>query len=109
MYRRREISNINASLSSLKLVITRLADKALGKGDELIPYRNSPLTRILQSALGGNSKTYIICNISPATINYEETLSTLRFADEAKRVRNRAVVNETETDLLARTFIEEKQ
>ena len=52
------------------------------------------MTRILQNALGGNSKTIMICAISPADINYEESLSTLRYADRAKRIVNKAVVNE---------------
>lgn len=60
----------------------------------MVPYRDSNLTRILQNALGGNSKTIMICAISPADINYEESLSTLRYADRAKRIVNKAVVNE---------------
>jgi hypothetical protein len=60
----------------------------------VVPYRDSNLTRILQNALGGNSKTIMICAISPADINYEESLSTLRYADRAKRIVNKAVVNE---------------
>jgi hypothetical protein len=59
-----------------------LADKAVGKGKNVVvPYRDSSLTRILQNALGGNSKTLMICAISPANDNYDETLSTLRYAD----------------------------
>lgn len=67
-----------------------------------MPYRNSSLTRILQNALGGNSQTIMICAISPAADNYEETLSTLRYADQAKKIKNKPVVNESETDKLIR-------
>ena len=67
--------------------ISVLAEKAGGKKkNEVVPYRNSSLTRILQNALGGNSKTIMICAISPAFLNYEETLSTLRYADNAKKI-----------------------
>jgi len=60
----------------------------------VVVYRNSELTKILQNSLGGNSKTIMICSLSPADINYEETLSTLRYADRAKQIKNKAVVNE---------------
>jgi hypothetical protein len=53
----------------------------MGKSNKVVPYRDSQLTRILQNALGGNSKTLMICAISPSDDNYEETLSTLRYAD----------------------------
>jgi len=73
-----------------------LADKASGKGkNAVVPYRDSALTRILQNALGGNSKTIMICAISPADVNFEESLSTLRYADRAKKIVNKAVVNES--------------
>ena len=76
--------------------ISVLAEKASGKKkDSVVPYRNSTLTRILQNALGGNSKTIMICAISPAFLNYEETLSTLRYADNAKKIQNKAVINES--------------
>ena len=108
--RLKEAAGINKSLSTLGLVISALADKALGKGkDVIVPYRNSCLTRILQNALGGNSKTLMICAISPATDNYEETLSTLRYADQAKKIQNKAVVNESETDKLIRNLTEERE
>ncbi len=100
--------NINKSLLVLGNVINTLADKALGKKkDVLPPYRDSSLTRILQNALGGNSKTVMICALSPASINYEETLSTLRYADRAKKIQNKAVVNESEQDKLIRMLKEE--
>ncbi len=73
-----------------------LADKANGKKKaEVVPFRDSSFTRILQNALGGNSKTIMICAISPAFLNYEETLSTLRYADSAKKIKNNAVINES--------------
>ena len=73
----------------------------------LPPYRDSALTRILQNALGGNSKTVMICSLSPASINYEETLSTLRYADRAKKIQNKAVINESEHDKMVRLLKEE--
>ena len=89
-------------------VINTLADKAIGKKkDVLPPYRDSSLTRILQNALGGNSKTVMICALSPASINYEETLSTLRYADRAKKIQNKAVINESEQDKIIRQLKEE--
>lgn len=87
---------INKSLTCLGQVISVLADKAMGKGGKLVvPYRDSALTRMLQNALGGNSKTIMICALSPANINYEETMSTLRYADRAKKIQNKAIVNES--------------
>ena len=69
--------------------------------------RDSSLTRILQNALGGNSKTVMICALSPALINYEETLSTLRYADRAKKIQNKAVINESEQDKVVRLLKDE--
>uniref|UniRef100_A0A8C6MRN6 Kinesin-like protein n=1 Tax=Mus spicilegus TaxID=10103 RepID=A0A8C6MRN6_MUSSI len=91
--RLREGSRINLSLTSLGNVISALADLAMGKKVLHIPYRDSVLTKLLQSALGGNSRTTLIAALSPADICYEETLSTLRYAERAKKVRNRAVIN----------------
>ena len=106
--RLKEGCNINKSLLILGNVINTLADKALGKKkDVLPPYRDSALTRILQNALGGNSKTVMICALSPASINYEETLSTLRYADRAKKIQNKAVINESEHDKVVRLLKEE--
>ena len=85
-----------------------LAEKAGGKSKNVVvPYRNSSLTRILQNALGGNSKTIMICAISPAFLNYEETLSTLRYADNAKKIQNKAVINESVQDRIIRELKEE--
>jgi len=91
-------------------VIEKLADRATGKAKNVvIPYRDSKLTRLLQNALGGSSKTIMICAISPASSNYEETLSTLRYADRAKRIKNSATINENPQDKLIRQLREENQ
>ncbi len=79
--RLKEASNINKSLSMLGMVISALADLESGKKNIKVPYRDSCLTKILASALGGNSKTIMICSISPSSDNFEESLSTLRYAD----------------------------
>lgn len=90
--RLKEGSNINKSLTTLGMVISKLAE---GKtSSQFIPYRDSVLTWLLKDKLGGNSKTVMVATISPAADNYEETLSTLRYADRAKRIVNHAVVNE---------------
>jgi len=78
--RLKEGANINKSLSSLGNVISALADLSMGKKKVLVPYRDSVLTKLLQNALGGNSKTIMIAALSPADINYDETLSTLRYS-----------------------------
>lgn len=75
----------------------------------VVPYRDSALTRILQNALGGNSKTIMICAISPASMNFEESVSTLRYADRAKKIVNKAVVNESATDKLIRELKQENE
>ncbi|KAL4943603.1 hypothetical protein BDV06DRAFT_132938 [Aspergillus oleicola] len=95
--RLREGSNINKSLTTLGRVIAALADPKAGrpgkrKGKEVVPYRDSILTWLLKDSLGGNSKTAMIACISPT--DYEETLSTLRYADQAKHIRTRAKVNQ---------------
>lgn len=93
--RLREGSNINKSLTTLGRVIAALADpKALrsGRRKDIVPYRDSILTWLLKDSLGGNSKTAMIACIAPS--DYDETLSTLRYADQAKRIRTRAVVNQ---------------
>ncbi|PLN74703.1 kinesin family protein [Aspergillus taichungensis] len=99
--RLREGSNINKSLTTLGRVIAALADPRAGgtprpggkrKGRDVVPYRDSILTWLLKDSLGGNSKTAMIACISPT--DYEETLSTLRYADQAKHIRTRARVNQ---------------
>jgi hypothetical protein len=106
-----EGSSINKSLSTLGKVITTLARKASGQlgKNEVIPYRESKLTRILQNALGGNSKTTMIAAISPALFNFDETFSTLRYADAVKSIKNTAVVNETAQEKLIRELKEENE
>lgn len=101
--RMKEGCSINKSLTVLGCVISALAEKSTAKGKKIVvPFRDSVLTRILQNALGGNSKTVMVCAISPAEDNYEETLSTLRYADQAKKIKCCAVVNENEQDKMIR-------
>lgn len=93
--RLREGSNINKSLTTLGRVIAALADPKAGrpgKRKDVVPYRDSILTWLLKDSLGGNSKTAMIACIAPS--DYDETLSTLRYADQAKRIRTRAIVNQ---------------
>ena len=74
-----------------------------------VPYRDSSLTRILENALGGNAKTIMICAISPANDNYEETLSTLRYADQTKKIKNKPIINESAVDKIIRELREENE
>ena len=107
---------VSSNCHSVKLLVlssqvrtpkmTALADKAEGKST-VVPFRDSKLTMLLKNALGGNSKTIMIAALSPAAINYDETLSTLRFADRAKTIKTRAVVNESPTEKLIRELREE--
>lgn len=106
--RLKEGSNINKSLTTLGLVISKLADQSSGKAkDAFVPYRDSVLTWLLRDNLGGNSRTVMVAAISPAADNYEETLSTLRYADRAKRIINHAVVNEDPNARIIRELREE--
>ncbi|NWX91108.1 KIF28 protein, partial [Nothoprocta pentlandii] len=98
--RLKEGTRVNLSLTTLGNVISALAEVATGKKVLHIPYRDSVLTKLLQSALGGNSRTIMIAAVSPADICYEETLSTLRYAERAKKIRNKAVVNSSPTEKL---------
>jgi len=104
--RLKEGSAINQSLSCLGNVIKALSDQASGN-KVAVPFRDSVLTKLLKNALGGNSKTVMIAALSPASINYEETLSTLRFADRAKAIKTKAVVNESPTEKIIRELREE--
>ncbi|KAH9577047.1 hypothetical protein CY35_01G194100 [Sphagnum magellanicum] len=92
--RLKEAGNINKSLSQLGNVINILAEVAQTGKQRHIPYRDSRLTFLLQESLGGNAKLAMICAISPASSCRNETLSTLRFAQRAKAMQNKAVVNE---------------
>jgi len=108
--RLKEGAAINQSLSSLGNVIAALADIASdpGKGKKIIvPFRDSSLTKLLKNALTGNSKSVMMAAVSPADINYDESLSTLKFADRVKRIKTSAVVNESPTDKLIRELREE--
>ncbi|KAG6761840.1 hypothetical protein POTOM_035077 [Populus tomentosa] len=91
--RLKEATNINKSLSTLGLVIMNLVSISNGKSLH-VPYRDSKLTFLLQDSLGGNSKTIIIANISPSLCCSLETLSTLKFAQRAKFIKNNAIINE---------------
>lgn len=106
--RLKEGSNINKSLSTLGLVISALADQAAGKNkNKFVPYRDSVLTWLLKDSLGGNSKTAMVATVSPSADNYDETLSTLRYADRAKNIVNHAVVNEDPNARIIRDLREE--
>ncbi|XP_041836083.1 kinesin-like protein KIF17 isoform X2 [Melanotaenia boesemani] len=101
--RLREATKINLSLSALGNVISALVD---GRS-KYIPYRDSKLTRLLQDSLGGNTRTLMIACLSPADNNYEESLSTLRYANRAKSIQNRPRINEDPKDALLREYREE--
>ncbi|XP_057698379.1 kinesin-like protein KIF16B [Corythoichthys intestinalis] len=100
--RLKEGGNINKSLVALGNVISALADlsqDAVANGNQkrksvFVPYRDSVLTWLLKDSLGGNSKTIMIATVSPADVNYGETLSTLRYANRAKNIVNKPTVNE---------------
>ncbi|KAK3601966.1 hypothetical protein CHS0354_020727 [Potamilus streckersoni] len=103
--RLKEATKINLSLSALGNVISALVD---GKSKH-IPYRDSKLTRLLQDSLGGNTKTLMVACLSPADNNYEESLSTLRYANRAKNIQNKPKINEDPKDALLRQYQEEIQ
>lgn len=103
---RKEGVAINLSLVFLGNVISALAANSNGKSQR-VPYRESVLTKLLMNALGGNSKTIMIAAISPADLNYEESLSTLRYADRAKQIKCKPIVNESQTDKLIKSLKEE--
>jgi len=101
---------INVSLSALGNVISALAEKANNpKKKVFIPYRSHVLTELLQSALGGNSKTVMVAAVSPANINFDESLSTLRYADRAKQIKVVVEVMENPTDKLIRELKSENE
>ncbi|CAO3594499.1 unnamed protein product [Absidia cylindrospora] len=115
--RLKEGANINRSLTTLGKVIAGLAEqttphstttaKSNKKKDSFVPYRDSVLTWLLKDSLGGNSKTAMIAAISPA--DFDETLSTLRYADQAKKIKTKAVVNEDPSVRLIRDLKSEIQ
>ncbi|XP_034413515.1 kinesin-like protein KIF13B isoform X3 [Cyclopterus lumpus] len=106
--RLKEGSNINKSLTTLGLVISALAEQGTAKNkNKFVPYRDSVLTWLLKDCLGGNSRTAMVATVSPSADNYEETLSTLRYADRAKSIVNHAVVNEDPNARIIRELREE--
>uniref|UniRef100_A0A1I8PAF6 Kinesin-like protein n=1 Tax=Stomoxys calcitrans TaxID=35570 RepID=A0A1I8PAF6_STOCA len=100
--RLKEASKINLALSSLGNVISALAENS-----PHVPYRDSKLTRLLQDSLGGNSKTIMIANIGPSAYNYNETLTTLRYASRAKAIQNQPIKNEDPQDAKLKEYQEE--
>ncbi|XP_066121241.1 kinesin-like protein KIF17 [Saccopteryx bilineata] len=101
--RLKEATKINLSLSALGNVISALVDGRC----KHIPYRDSKLTRLLQDSLGGNTKTLMVACLSPADNNYDETLSTLRYANRAKNIKNKPHINEDPKDALLREYQDE--
>jgi len=82
-------------------VIAALTDeKKVASGKQFIPYRNSKLTRILQDSLGGNSRTTMIACVSPAESNYEETLSSIKYASRARNIKNKPIINRDANSML---------
>ncbi|CAK9301839.1 unnamed protein product [Gordionus sp. m RMFG-2023] len=113
--RLKEASKINFSLSCLGNVVSALLSNDVNRNSannfnssgasiQHVPYRNSKLTHILKDSLGGNAKTVMIANIGPADYNYEETLSTLRYANRVKSIKNKAVINEDPKDAMLRKY-----
>uniref|UniRef100_A0A9J8B8J1 Kinesin family member 1B n=1 Tax=Cyprinus carpio carpio TaxID=630221 RepID=A0A9J8B8J1_CYPCA len=107
--RLKEGANINKSLTTLGKVISALAEvvSIKKKKTDFIPYRDSVLTWLLRENLGGNSRTAMVAALSPADINYDETLSTLRYADRAKQIKCNAVINEDPNAKLVRELKDE--
>lgn len=96
---------INLSLQCLGIVIRTLADQAKSGKSGFVAYRDSELTKLLRPSLGGNSKSVMLACISPSSTNYEDTLATLRFASDIKRIKNKPTKNVLEADALrARLF-----
>lgn len=99
--RLKEAAKINLSLTALGNCISALVD---GKSSH-IPYRDSKLTRLLQDSLGGNSKTLMIATMSPVDYNFDESVSTLRYANRAKQIKNKPKINEDPKVRVGRYFI----
>ena len=98
-----EANKINQSLSALGNVIEKLTVDNV----KHVPYRNSKLTLLLRDSLGGNTKTLMIANIAPSDYNLDETISTLRYASRAKKIKNKPIVNEDPKDALLREYEKE--
>ncbi|KAF1335339.1 Kinesin-like protein, partial [Globisporangium splendens] len=112
----KEFASINQGLLALGNVISALGDEkrrnmvtATVNGGVHVPYRDSKLTRLLQDSLGGNSKTLMIACASPAAINFEETLNTLKYANRAKSIRNRPIVNQHEVSSTDDELVEKQK
>jgi len=101
--RLKEATKINLSLSALGNVISALVDPKA----QHIPYRDSKLTRLLQNSLGGNAKTVMCANCGPVGYNYDETISTLRYANRAKNIKNKPKINEDPKDAMLREYQDE--
>jgi len=101
--RLKEATKINLSLTALGNVISSLVDGS----STHIPYRDSKLTRLLQNSLGGNAKTVMCANCGPADYNFDETLSTLRYANRAKNIKNKPKINEDPKDAMMREYQDE--
>lgn len=101
--RLKEATKINLSLTALGNVISSLVDGS----STHIPYRDSKLTRLLQNSLGGNAKTVMCANCGPADYNFDETLSTLRYANRAKNIKNTPKINEDPKDAMMREYQDE--
>jgi hypothetical protein len=91
---------INSALLTLGQVIGALTSP----NPSHVPYRDSKLTRLLQESLGGNAKTIMIANVGPASYNYDETMGTLRYASQAKRIKNKPKINEDPKDAMIREY-----
>merc|ERR1712164_26800 len=101
--RLKEATKINLSLSALGNCISALVD---GKSSH-IPYRDSKLTRLLEDSLGGNTKTVMVATMGPADYSYDESISTLRYANRAKNIKNKPKINEDPKDALLREYQDE--
>ena len=99
----KEATHINLSLSALGNVITALVD---GRSRN-VPYKDSKLTRILQDSFGGNTRTMMISCVTPASDAYDATLSTLRYANRAKNIKVKTVINQDGKDELLKQYMEE--
>ena len=107
---RRDLVVCAAGLLTLGNVITALAEKAMHPKRRItVPYERSTLTQVLREALGGNCRTTMLATVSPSDVNYDDSLAVLRYAERARRIRNKAVVNHEPTHLLVTNLKEENK
>lgn len=99
-HRLKEAASINQSLSTLGAVISALSKASARSNSNFVPYRNSVLTQLLKESLGGNSRTIMIAAVSPSEDAYQQSLSTLKYVERAKRIVNKAVVNEDSSNTI---------